>query len=529
LAGTLFVRALWSSGQPILIDDRVPVIKQWIAECTASHPNCTLSRPFTTSPARLIEVLPTIRLVEVGDEKPLRYITLSHCWGGVDIPGKTTLANIHEYRNEIAFDILPKTFQEAITVTRLLGVPYLWVDCLCIVQDDVLDWEKEASKMASVFENGVCTITAASAENCHVGLGISEPLPPAAQFELPNPSRTTISKFSARQPGELRNPWDHHPHSLLHKRGWIMQEIILSRRIIHFLDGRFLWQCHTRMESEDGEFTAHEANPHRVNLNSGPLQSLLPANETDFSAMWWSTVTDYTKRQLTYPSDNMAAFSGITKFFAAMSADEPVLGLWRANLPYHLAWHASAAEHAAQRSARAPSWSWFSLGHAQATVERAPHLDRRLRFAHVAEVRAVDVAWSGEPLTSAVVRGAVALRTRLARLTRIARGNMRDFAVGGWARPQVLLAPDPTVDWQPEATTFQAALLFVQSNGRRDGSAAGPWRVGYLVVEPTGLGKGEFRRIGMAVVTGFPPDDPDDVVVQRLLQNMSREVDMTLV
>lgn len=476
-------------------------------------------------------------MVEVGeiDGKPLRYVTLSHCWGGVDIPGKTTLVNIHKYREKVNLDDLPKTFQEAITVTRLMEVPYLWVDCLCIVQDDALDWEKEASKMASIFENGVCTITAASAENCHVGLGISEPIPPASQFELPNPSSTRTSRFSARQAGELRNPRDHYPHSLLHQRGWIMQEIILSRRIIHFLDGRILWQCHTHMESEDGSYTAHESNPHRVNLNSGPLQSLLPANPADFSAMWWSTVTDYTKRQLTYPSDNMAAFSGITKFFAAMSAgDEPVLGLWRANLPYHLAWHASAAEPTATRSALVPSWSWFSLGHAQATIERPPHLDGG-GFAYAAAVRGVDVAWSGEPLTSAIVRGAVALRTRLARLTRIARGMMRDFAIGDWARPQVFLALDPTVDCEPRARSLQTALLFVQGSGgggggERDGSAAsGPWRVGYLVVEPTGAAKGEFRRIGVAVVTGFPPSGTDDVVVRLLLQNMSRETDVSLV
>jgi hypothetical protein len=540
----LFDRAIWSSDREITIKDRIPVVKQWTADCMSSHQNCTISGSLEVRPAaRLIEVvdtvqnLPVTRLVDTSEiTGSPRYVTLSHCWGGIDIPNKTTLANIHEYKRAIPFDALPRTFQDAITVTRLLDVPYLWLDCLCIVQDDVSDWQQEAAKMASIFENAVCTITAASAENCHAGLGISAPLPPAAQFELPtaaNPSTTTVSRFSSRRRGELPRPRDHYRQSLLHTRGWILQEMVLSRRIVHLLDGGLLWQCHTRMESEDGEAIAHYASPHMLSLHDGPLQSLLPANDADFSAMWWSTVADYTGRRLTYPADGMAAFSGITKFFAALSrGDEPVLGLWRANLPYHLAWQADSRRPAASCTTGMPSWSWFAIGHAEAAVSHPAH--RHLGFAHAAAVRAVDIAWSGEPLTSTLLRWTVTLRTRLTSLTRIARGMMRDFTVPDWARAQASVALDPTVPGGGEAfaagrvapRSFEAALLYVQSGGREQGQ----WRIVYLVVEPAGGGrKGVYRRIGVASVLGFPAGGTDEAIVQRALQNMSKEVDITLV
>jgi len=523
----MFDRPIWNSDREIAIEHRIPVMKQWIAECTASHPNCTLSGSLEVSPAaRLIEVDP-VRLVDTSDiAGSLRYVTLSHCWGGIDIPSKTTIANTHGYKKAIPFDILPKTFQDAITVTRLLGVPYLWLDCLCIVQDDATDWEKEAAKMASIFENAVCTITAATAENCHAGLGISALLPPATQFELPSTANPPhILRFSARRPGELGNTRDRYPWSVLHTRGWILQEIILSRRIVHFLEGGLLWQCHTRVESEDGEAAAHESNPHRVNLHSGPLQSLLPANDADFSAMWWSTVTDYSRRKLTYPTDNMAAFSGITKFFSTFSANEPVLGLWRSYLPYHLAWHATSRSPAT-RNSRIPSWSWFSIAHSEATIDHPAH--HHLGFAYAATVRGAAISWSGEPLTSPLLRGTVTLRTRLTSLTRIARGMIRDFTIPEWARAQVSLSLDLTRDSVPAVRVYQkifeVVLLYIQS-----GRAAGPWRISYLVVEQAGARKGEFRRIGVAAVTGFPPSDTDEAVVQRVLQNMSKEVDIALV
>jgi hypothetical protein len=128
-----------------------------------------------------------------------------------------------------------------------------------------------------------------------------------------------ISTFPVRRFGELPNPSRLYSYSAFGKRGWILQEIILSRRIIHFVDGQILWQCDTRIETEDGNYEQHNENVKAFHSAWGPLQSLLPAKGKDFTNMWWSTIREYSRRQLTYPTDSLAAFGGITEFFSAIS------------------------------------------------------------------------------------------------------------------------------------------------------------------------------------------------------------------
>lgn len=60
---------------------------------------------------------------------------------------------------------LPPLFQDAIIITRQLGLRYLWIDSLCIIQDSLRDWETEAAKMASIYQNSYVTISATDASN----------------------------------------------------------------------------------------------------------------------------------------------------------------------------------------------------------------------------------------------------------------------------------------------------------------------------------------------------------------------------
>ncbi|KAF4836161.1 hypothetical protein CGCSCA4_v012355 [Colletotrichum siamense] len=90
------------------------------------------------------------------------YVALSHCWGQHQ-PAKTTKATLGRYKWRLIWADLPKTFQDAITVTRALGIDFIWVDSLCIIQDDPDDWAKEASQMASIYRNAYITIAVTSA------------------------------------------------------------------------------------------------------------------------------------------------------------------------------------------------------------------------------------------------------------------------------------------------------------------------------------------------------------------------------
>lgn len=125
--------------------------------------------------------LPT-RLLDVGDsDHPIRlwesassakgeYACLSHCWGSHQLL-RTLIGNLEAFKHDgIPWDQLPKTFQEAITFTRSLGLQYLWIDSLCIVQDDISDWNKEAANMAAIYQNSFITLAATDAANSREGL-----------------------------------------------------------------------------------------------------------------------------------------------------------------------------------------------------------------------------------------------------------------------------------------------------------------------------------------------------------------------
>ena len=86
------------------------------------------------------------------------YIALSHCWGDVSAIFTTTKATFEDRLLEIPWSKLPKSFQDAISITRAIHVEYLWIDSLCIIQDDSEDWKAESVKMAEVYSGAYLTI-----------------------------------------------------------------------------------------------------------------------------------------------------------------------------------------------------------------------------------------------------------------------------------------------------------------------------------------------------------------------------------
>lgn len=122
-----------------------------IDSCNATHPRCHSKLP--QMPSRLLYIGsrtdPTcLRLEFLPTLQP--YVALSHCWGDQSAIFTTTTATIKDLLLEIPWKKLPKTFQDAISITRSLKINYLWIDSLCIIQDDPLDWKIESVKMAEI-------------------------------------------------------------------------------------------------------------------------------------------------------------------------------------------------------------------------------------------------------------------------------------------------------------------------------------------------------------------------------------------
>lgn len=210
-----------------------------------------------TVPTRLIFVgspsQPGLRLVHpprCGAGPPPRYVALSHCWGS-DVPESqrfcTYRTNIDEHKRGIRFDRLPSSFRDAVTLTRSLGVEYLWIDSVCIIQRDEDDWEAESGRMEDVFSSAYCTVAASSAPSSLAGfLG--------RRGREPRPCCTVGGDGHRGGPFYLCKSIDDFERdvesSILNSRGWVLQERALSRRIIHMAENQIYLECYQGIHSE---------------------------------------------------------------------------------------------------------------------------------------------------------------------------------------------------------------------------------------------------------------------------------------
>jgi hypothetical protein len=199
-------------------------------------------------PTRVIDVGDghTARLVLTNEDKMSRganYVALSHCWGQMtkeqgDKWGTTT-NNEETRRHGFLITQLPQTFQDAITVTRELGLQYLWIDLLCIIQGDPRDWATESKKMEAIFKNAYCRIAATSAEDSTKGF-LGRPEENELQYVMvPRSSHGKVYICTS-----INDDFDGDViKGVLNTRAWVLQERALSRRTIHFTKRQTYWEC----------------------------------------------------------------------------------------------------------------------------------------------------------------------------------------------------------------------------------------------------------------------------------------------
>ncbi|KAF2435078.1 HET-domain-containing protein, partial [Tothia fuscella] len=241
-----------------------------------------------------------IRLVE-GAGKKANYVALSHCWGdSKQKPLQTTGEMLLERKRCIPLQSLPATFRDAVTVTRAIGLQFLWIDSLCIIQEDRQAWEKESKTIGRIYGRAHLTIAASHAKNSSEGLFLSKfaTLPTVA---LPHVSRTgaqegTIYISSAwaidREP--TLEMWKHtNPaKSPLGQRARVTQEWILSRRMVFYTQGSLLFSCRNTNRAETGEI-------------------IYVWFERQSVSKWDKFIADYSHKQLTYQKDKLFALEGI--------------------------------------------------------------------------------------------------------------------------------------------------------------------------------------------------------------------------
>ncbi|SCV26329.1 related to flavin-containing monooxygenase [Fusarium fujikuroi] len=351
------------------------MIRGWIKDCVNDHQNCKVvseDRPF---PTRVLSVGNEDRdphLFIPSSDNRGRYIALSHCWGDF-MPLKTTKASFTEFCHCIHFNRFPKTFQEAIIICRQLDVEYLWIDSLCIIQDDELDWAVESPKMCDVYQNAYLTIAAAAAHNSSEGLFQPRPFSLGKSFP-------TVSKNS-QQVEEVEifaRPWDSQGHwadsigdgpccreqSPLEKRAWTLQEHVLSHRILRLTAHELVWHCREvhLCECRPGSHTRKES------LRLINLEAMKSGKDTEHGPriseplrVWLDIIGPLTSRAITRETDRLPAISGVAAALAPFINTAFIAGMWKDGLGTKVCWHVEKGPTSRHEAYYAPTWSWASV------------------------------------------------------------------------------------------------------------------------------------------------------------------------
>jgi len=335
--------------------------RSWISQCHSNHEHCK-KQTSVALPSRLIDVeieqdTPWVKLHTSEPNGELgSYAALSYCWGGPQ-PVVASTESLEKLKAGIAVMALPQTIKDAVEVTRKLGLRYLWVDALCIIQDCPKDKETEIQRMGLIYKNATVTIAASAATSATDGfLRIAREPPKSYPFQLPMHDGTTeeisLSTYHFLDP---EDPLD--------TRGWAFQERLLSPRLLQFSGIELFWTCQTeafKTISNGVIYYMVQRNrlPSRLFNNElrGGKSWRTPRQRIE---MWTKVVSEYSKRKLTCPEDRLPALLGIVAELKEIWKDEYVYGLWKECMVSLLGWRPS--EKQLQRSCRAPSWSWASL------------------------------------------------------------------------------------------------------------------------------------------------------------------------
>lgn len=345
---------------------------KWLARCvsgnTPEHQDCEMTRRHRIIPKRLLDIRDgKVRLSTMSErttETP--YCTLSYCWGKRLIEYKLRTSNEGEFYNAIDHELLPKSIQDAIYVARALRFDYIWIDCLCIIQDgdNGRDWEWHVQHMvvADIYAHAVLNISADRARSVYEGfLGKRTGLqlrPTIASCHLTcDKSEDPVDcAITFRRPTDLVLAAEP-----LASRAWVFSERLSSPRSLHFTSGELFWEC-------SGLPIASESCPdgfgtELLNSNYAGFTAKPSLQDHDPVLVWRRIISVYTQLSLTYPTkDKIVALSGAARLFEQTSGYKMVAGLIFKAMPRTLLWFTNTPAVIGPRATeyRAPSWSWAS-------------------------------------------------------------------------------------------------------------------------------------------------------------------------
>jgi hypothetical protein len=291
-------------------------------------------------------------------------------------------------KDGVEIRMLDVTIRDAIKISRGLEIQYLWVDALCIFQDDESDWLKQSSQMSHIYGNS--TVTIATVDTDAV----------TQSFLKPRDTQYVEVTWKACDPhdetekgGNLQQVFVSHSWPARHdqqigpwsKRGWTMQEGLLPNRMLLYSSQQVAWKCRqvVRYERgfqhdpmiEIGRSIADEPGGRdfwrfdlftKFKLLPWYMQSPECRSKHDRYRIWYDMVEDYSARSVKYTRDRLVAISGLAKMYRdVLGGDQYFAGLWQSDMLPGLLWHAQGMRlfdsnlgQLTLVEVKAPSWSW---------------------------------------------------------------------------------------------------------------------------------------------------------------------------
>ncbi|KAI4224292.1 MAG: hypothetical protein L6R40_008457 [Gallowayella cf. fulva] len=391
--------------------DTFKVLQDWLRKCKSSHSYCKKgSFPDFDLPRRLIHVGPSSGSqsphLHVRDrEEIVQYAILSHCQGRSGPNSSDSLKlyshNLDSLQHSIDFDELAESFQDAIIITRSLGLHYLWIDALCIIQDSPQDRGKETSKRRQYYSGSELCIAATSSPHAqhgilHPRILATDSVRLAGEAESLGVRPVAEDVITVIERSSLRDRRPHIANQPLQLQGHALLERLYSMRIVHFIEQQMVWQCQTCLVGEDGqvgadrdrfscwpskqpfdlalgpllrEITGPNENEHYrypdMTLNSpveGHTGVKYSLDEALMDTRWYRLIEAYSGLSLESSADLLPFLSPFTNDIQQRTKAIYHAGLWAMDgqIPFRsLLWYSK------QRNTRAnngsPSWTWSSV------------------------------------------------------------------------------------------------------------------------------------------------------------------------
>lgn len=373
-------------------------IKTWMNRCKEKHSVCALvdASAIRRLPKRVLDIGSAseeeVRLVEQGDTRHCEgepYIALSHCWGKTQHI-TTTRNTLDQRKRGIPMPSMSRTFQDSITIARKLGVRYVWIDSLCIIQGDAKDWETEAAKMASIY-NGAYLVVAATAMSDGSGgclftrkpeVTIDGISPTGKSFQIYGRPVINHEIFGWDVEKDWQRVWalvntksrlerekSRYP---LMTRAWCFQERMLATRMLHYTKHEVVFECASSMHCECGALQDYEQDPHldarRVILTRSGRRAEQRATSHNQQGddvidhdIWRDFMVEFSQKQITKRTDCLPAIAGLAvKWHNPVLTGRYLAGIWEKDLLRSLAWVAHDFDSNQELPYIAPSWSWLS-------------------------------------------------------------------------------------------------------------------------------------------------------------------------